>query len=198
LLTSLCSSHEDDVLFQEFVRRFLPELEADCIRVSRQRKLDTHIGREIAHDVFEKLRKYKSFKTDQVRANSSHQGILVYLFGIARNLFNDWHNTNKRNKSDYVNKTYFDELTESLPADSHGADLEWKRDLAVKIFKTLNKKEQAVVLADIDHKKYGKYLPDEVTENLALTLGVKNDTIRKIRERAISKIKKAIDEINQP
>ena len=53
------------------------------------------------------------------------------------------------------------------------------------------------MLADIDYKRGQKYLLDDISEILAEELGVKKDTIRKIRERAIEKINKAIDEINQ-
>jgi len=197
LLATLCSSVDDAILYEEFVRRFLPEIQAECLKICKNRKLDLHIGRQIAHETFEKLRKYKSFKADQITCTSSHQGILIYLFRISRNLFNDWNNKEKKSKEYYVNKSYFEAITEKLAIPETSDILQWKRDVSVMIFKKLNKNEQAVVLADIDQKRYTKYLPDEITENLALSLRVKNDTIRKIRERAIKKIEKTIDEINQ-
>jgi DNA-directed RNA polymerase specialized sigma24 family protein len=197
LLASLCSSHEDDLLYREFVNRFLPELEAECLNICKQRKIDHHIGKQIAHDSLEKLRKYKSFKSDQLQSFPSHKGILIYLFSIARNLFIDLYNKEKKNNEEYLGRNIFEELTGSLAIPDTPDVLQWKRDLASKIYKKLNKNEQQVVLADIEHKRHRRYLPDEVTEKLAFNLGVKKDTIRKIRERAITKIKKAIDEINQ-
>jgi RNA polymerase sigma factor (sigma-70 family) len=178
------------------VNRFLTEVQTECLIICKRRKLDPHIGKQIAHDVFEKIRKYKSFKPERISATTSHKGILIYLYHISRNLFNDWHKNEKRDKEDYTN-SYFEHLIESLVIPDTPDKLKWKRDVSSKIFNKLNKKEQAVVIADIEHKRLGVYLPDEVSENLALTLGVKKSTIRKIRERAIEKIKKAIDEINQ-
>ena len=69
--------------------------------------------------------------------------------------------------------------------------------MRVFILKKLNKKEQTVILTDIEHKKFQKYLPDDVTEDLTLKLGIKKETVRKIRERAIVKIKEAINEFNE-
>jgi 5S rRNA maturation endonuclease (ribonuclease M5) len=60
----------------------------------------------------------------------------------------------------------------------------------------LNKKEQVVILTDIDYKRGRKYLPPDVNELLATKINVKLATVRKIRERAVKKIKLAIDEIN--
>ena len=197
LLTALCSSQEDDLFYAEFVKRFLPEIETECIKICKQRKLDLHTGKQIAHDVFEKLRKYKSFQTDSINATSSHKGILVYLYRIARNLFNDWHNQKKKNNNGYVNKTYFEDLFSQVVMPETKDLLQWKRDTSLAIFKKLNPKEQRVILTDIDHKKRHLYLPDEINEDLAQCLGVKKDSIRKIRERAITKIKIAIDEINK-
>ncbi len=138
-----------------------------------------------------------TFKIDNINRSVTHEGILVYLYRISRNLFNDWHNKEKKAKQEYVCKSYFEDLAESLAVPDTPDVLKWKRDVTLMIFKKLNQKEQAVVLADIDHKKHGVYLPDEITENLSFSLDVKKDTIRKIRERAIVKIKKTINEINQ-
>ena len=67
----------------------------------------------------------------------------------------------------------------------------------ILILKKLNPKERKVLIKDIEYKRHQKYLPNDVIISLALELNVKRDTVRKIRERAIEKIKKAIDEINQ-
>jgi len=61
----------------------------------------------------------------------------------------------------------------------------------------LNFKEQRVILTDLEYKRHHKYLPDDVIDTLAKQLNIKKDTVRKIRERAIEKIKKAIYEINK-
>jgi hypothetical protein len=74
--------------------------------------------------------------------------------------------------------------------------LERIKELTLHAFKRLSLREQKVILADIEYKRHYKYLPDDVTDKLATELKVKKDTIRKIRERAKTKIKKAIDEFN--
>ncbi|WP_162428193.1 RNA polymerase sigma factor [Pontibacter pudoricolor] len=197
LLVALCCEQSDDEIYSEFVQRFLPEVRKECLQICKKRKLDQHLGEEIAHKTFENARKYKSFKADEVKAPSSRKGILVYLYRIATNLFNDHHNGEKKKNGAEVHKTYFDDLfcppEQGLPPEK----LLEIREATLQIFNRLNKKEQKVVLTDLEYKKHHKYLPDDVNEHLAEVLGVKKATIRKIRERAISKIKEAIDEINQ-
>lgn len=197
LLTALCSEQDDACLYTEFVNRFHEELQKECLEICKKRKLDSHIGKQITHEVFEKLRRYKSFRQEEIKISSSHEGILVYLFKIARNLFIDWYNKEKRTREPYLAKNYFDEITESLQPPEDVDLLFWKKETALKLFKKLNANEKAVLLADIDHKKQQRYLPDEITDMLAESLSIQKATIRKIRERAIKKIKTAIDEINQ-
>jgi DNA-directed RNA polymerase specialized sigma24 family protein len=197
LLVALCSEAEDEYLYAEFVKRFHKELQDECLLICKTRKLDTHVGKQIANEVFEKLRRYKTFKQKEVKLSSSHKGILVYLFKIARNLFTDWHNKEKRAREPYLNKSYFDEIHESLHPPEGVDLLLWKKETALKIFSKLNAKEKVVLLADIEHKKQQRYLPDEITDMLSETLNVQKATVRKIRERGINKIKNAIDEINQ-
>lgn len=196
LLIDLCSVECDDAVYSEFVRRFLPDLTKECLQICKKRKLDQHIGLEIAHDTFEKARKYKSFRSDQVKSPESRKGILVYLYRIATNLFNDYHNREKKNHV-IVQKSYFDDLFCPQEKGASPEKLLEIRDTALHVFRNLSKNEQKVVLTDLQYKKHQKYLPDDVNERLAEEMNVKKGTIRKIRERAIIKIKKSIDEINQ-
>jgi hypothetical protein len=48
----------------------------------------------------------------------------------------------------------------------------------------------------VEYKRHQHYLPDEVVSKLCEELNVKEATIRKLRERAIAKIKKEINVIN--
>jgi DNA-directed RNA polymerase specialized sigma24 family protein len=118
------------------------------------------------------------------------------MYRISINLFNDYHKKIKTNNETILHKTYFDDLLGSINSDIDVNKLKQTKDIAIKLFNRLNIKEKAVVLADIEHKKFNKYLPDDVNQKLANDLGVKADTVRKIRERAITKLKKAIHDIN--
>ena len=196
LLELFCSDEVGDELYEELLKRFLAEVTGECARVCERRKLDPHIGNQIAHETFERLRKYKSFKADQIKIADQHRAVLVYLYRIATSLFNSYHAAEKEKTT--VNRSYFDDILDSIeysPAEVRA--LKRKKDIAVIIFKKLNFKEQKIILADLEYKRHRKYLPDDVTEALAQELNVKKDTVRKIRERAIEKIKNAIDEINR-
>lgn len=197
LLCNLCSIQDDQEVYDEFVRRFYKELKAECEKRCKARKLDKHLGIQVAHDTFEKVRRYKTFRADEMNIADSRKGILVYLFRISTNLFNDHHRKEKKQKEQVHHKMYFEDLIGSVSIKSDPARLKQIKDLTLQVFKRLNKKEQRVILVDIEYKKHHKYLPDDVNERLSTELGVKKDTVRKIRERAIQKIKKAIDEINQ-
>jgi DNA-directed RNA polymerase specialized sigma24 family protein len=196
LLEQLCSSKDDDLLYKEFLRRFLPEVKSRCELTCKQRKLDKHLGLQIAHDTFERFRKYKSFNIEKVKLHDKSKAIIVYLCKISTSLFNNFHRDEKHEESNY--KTYFDDILESVdPTASSIESLKNKKDLAVFIFCKLNSKEKRIILTDLEYKRHHKYLPDTVIEELARELSLKPASIRKARERAIEKIKKAIDEINQ-
>ncbi len=171
-------------------------MEAECERLCRSRKLDRHIGTQIVHDTFEKVRHHKTFREEEIKVPDSRTGILVYLIRISVNLFNDHHRKLKKENAQVNHKTYFDDLIGPTEINNDPSRLKQIKDLTVKIFKSLNAKEQKVVLADIENKKHHKYLPDDVSDQLAQSLNIKKDTVRKIRERAIQKIKTAIDEFN--
>lgn len=195
LLELLCSSSDDHIPYSHFVDRFLPHVQKECERICVVRKLDTHIGQQIAHQAFEKVRQYKSFKKDKIRLSDERRGINAYLNRIVVRLFNDYYN--RENKKEILHATYFDDLLKDLDSQIDIKALKNKKDVATLIFSKLNSKEQKVVIADIEHKKYQKYLPDDITDALATELNVKSGSISQIRRRAIKKIKAAIDEINQ-
>jgi DNA-directed RNA polymerase specialized sigma24 family protein len=195
LLEQLCSNDDDHHHYTHFVNRFSSELQEECKRICSMRKLDHHIGQQIANETFERVRKYKSFKKDAIKLPNDRKAILVYLKKISIRLFNDHHR--KENKKDVTHRTYFEDILLASNSDIDIKALKNTKDIALIIFKKLNIKEQKVVLTDIEYKKHQKYLTDDVTAVLAQELNIKPATIRKIRERAIKKIKEAIDEINQ-
>jgi RNA polymerase sigma factor (sigma-70 family) len=186
--------NDDPEAYKEFVRRFLPIVQDHCLTRCKLRKIERHIGLQLAHDTLEKVRKSKSFKREKLIGPDTDSMIRGWLFRISSNLFYDFHNSQK--KKNQVHESYFDELF-TKASEINVISLSEKRDIATKILKKLNTKEQEVVLTDLEYKRFHKYLPEDANESLAQRLGIKKDSIRKIRERAIEKLKKAIDEINQ-
>jgi RNA polymerase sigma factor (sigma-70 family) len=198
LFVALCNEPGDDRCFTEFVKRFLPDVKQECKRKCQIKKLDLHIGQEIAHKTLENARRSGTFK-ERKDVKDPKKAILVYLYQIATNLFRDHHRKKVRDHhlQTVHRRTYFEDLIETDQFEQNPEKLQNIKENAEYIFSQLNKKEQAVVLKDLEYKKHYCYLPDEVTEELSEDLGVQKATIRKIRERAISKIKKAINEIYQ-
>jgi DNA-directed RNA polymerase specialized sigma24 family protein len=195
LFEQLCSKEEDHALYNQFTVRFLPDIKDACQRICITRKLDSHIGIEIAHNTFERARQYKSFRKDKITIPNNRKAVVVYLKRIATRLFADHH---RNEKSKEVNhKTYLDDIFESIETTYNEEELKYIRDQSVRIFNKLNWKEKRVVLTDIEYKRHHKYLPDDAVGVLSKELNVKPATIRKIRERAIEKIKATIHEINQ-
>ena len=193
LLESLCSQSDDSEFYDEFVKRFLPDVQKECEIKCKIQKIDSHIGIQIAHDTFERVRKYKSFKKDKIELKNDRKGIIAYLLRISTCLFYDHY---KHKKKTVIHRTYFDDLFDTYSSKINVNQLKTQKDIAIGILKKLNKNEQRVFLTDLDYKRHSKYLPDDVTESLATELGIKKDYIRRIRKRAIEKINKAIDEIN--
>lgn len=195
LLEALCTDQDDHRFYEAFIERFLTDVTQICARICNSRNIDRHVGQQIAHQVFERVRKYKSFKSDEIHLPNERAAILAYLNRIATRLFYDHH---KQSKKELVNhKTYFEEILSGNGQCINVRHLKEIKDLASLLFKQLNKKEQQVILADIEYKKHHRYLPDDVTERLALELGIQKSTVRKIRERAINKIKSFLNGINQ-
>lgn len=198
LFVALCNHPDNHEYYSELVRRFLPDVLEECKRKCKNNKVDWHIGQDIAHKTMENARKYGTF-VERKEIKNPRKAILVYLFKISTNLFNDHYRKKKRDQEQQttLHRTYFQDIIETGQYEQDPEKLLKIKDYAVYILSQLNKKEKAVVLKDIEYKKHYRYLPDEVTEELAEELGVQKATIRKIRERAIAKIKKAINEINQ-
>jgi hypothetical protein len=192
LLELLCSETDDSLLYEEFVGRFLPDIQRECEKRCKARKLDLHIGTQISHEIFERVRKYKTFRKDKIHLEDDRRGIIVYLLRISTSLFNDYYR--KQNKSLPIHRTYFDDLYDLANSKSNPIEIKDQKDFAIKILQKLNKNEQKVILADLEYKRNSKYLPDDVTETLSEQLGVEKDTIRKIRKRAIKKLKDFINE----
>ena len=195
LLELLCSTDQDEIAYSHFLKRFLPDVEKECSNICSRRNIHPHIGKQIAYDTFERVRKYKSFKKDHVKIEDDHKAIIVYLNRVSTSLFNDYYK--KEDKKEVIHKTYFDDIKATVESSIDIEELKRKRDIAEIILKKLNPKERTVLIKDIEYKRHQKYLPDDVIDTLAMELNVKRDTVRKIRERAIEKIKIAIDEINQ-
>lgn len=185
---------DDPEAYQELVKRFLPIVQDQCLTKCKLRNVDKHIGQQIAHDTLEKVRRSKSFKREKLNGTDSDSMITGWLYRISCNLFYDYHNSQKTKNP--TNESYFDELF-TKTSELNGISLSGKRDLAVRILNTLSSKEREVVLTDLEYKRLQKYLPTDASNSLATRLGVKKETIRKIRERAIEKLNKAIDEINK-
>ena len=140
----LCSSNDDDALYEHFVGRFLPDVQKECKRICENRKIDPHVGLQIAHETFERLRKYKSFKTDEIKLPNERKAILVYLYRFCIRLFDTYHK--KAEKSEVNFKSYFDDILS--PQEKRSADiksLKEKKDLAVLIMENLNPKERKII-----------------------------------------------------
>lgn len=195
LLSSLCVAGDDTEFYNEFVNRFYDDVHEECQLLCKKRKLDGQIGSEIASNTFERVRKYKSFRQSADHSANGRKAILVYLYRYVRNQFNDYHNKSKR--EDVVHDSYFEKIAGAAQDSIVVSDLDRKRGLTEQILKKLNDKEKRVLFTDMEYKRHQKYLPDEVLDELANELGVKKETIRKIRERVIQKINKAIEEINK-
>lgn len=188
----MCSSNGDEVAYSEFVNRYIKDCEIICNKICRYRRLDNHVGLQIVTDTFEKLRLYKSWKSSEASNKDERKAITGFLFRIALNLFNDYYNKTKKDSEPY--STYFDDLSQEIYSVN---DLREKKAITERILKKLNANERVVLTTDIEYKRHHKYLPDKIVEKLSGDLKVKPATIRKIRERAINKVKKAIDEYNQ-
>lgn len=184
----------DEIAYQEFVSRFLPKVKDECVNKCKLRKIDKHIGIQIAHDTFEKVKNSRSFKREKLNGGGSKNAIIGWLYRISSNLFYDYHNSKTNNNQ--FNESYFDDLKGYAKEASVNSNAEI-RDITEIMLKKLNFKEREVLITDIEYKRSQKYLPKDVNEYLSNRLNVKKSSIRKIRERAVKKIKNAIDELNK-
>lgn len=192
LLERLTSSNEDAV-YEEFVNRYYKTVKKECLLKCKKRKLDRHIGEQIAHDTFARVRKSSSFDKSKLTNKDERKAIVGWLYRIQSNLFYDYHKSQKT-KTEKI-EFYLDELFQGIQLSS-GRQLSDKRDIAEKIFSKLSPKQKTVILKDIEYKRFQKYHKTDVLDELADELGVKKSSIRQIRGRAIKKIRDLIDEIN--
>lgn len=200
LLEYLCSNgkeEDDGHAYSEFVDRYIKDVRGLCESICKKRSLDRYIGQQIAHDAFEKIRHHKSFKKGKKNQKDERKAILGFMYVVCVNLFNDHHRKQLVERNEIILPTYFDTLSDQIEVSGNVETNREIRDITQKLLKKLNPKELKVLLTDLEYKKHHKYLPDDVIESLAEELKVKPNSIRKIRERAIAKIKKEIDVINE-
>lgn len=192
LLEFICSNEANDLSYSIFVNRYIKDVETQCIKICERRKLDKHVGLQIAHDAFAKIKKYRSFNKSKLKGNNERRAILGFVYIICINLFKDYHNKNKETATNPT--SYFDELKSTIKFDVKNN--QQIKDYTLRILKKLNAKEIRVLQTDIEYKRHHKYLPDEVVSTLCEELNIKESGIRKLRERLTVKIKKEIDVIN--
>jgi RNA polymerase sigma factor (sigma-70 family) len=184
----------DAFAYKEFVDRFYTVVRDECITKCKLRKIDPHVGEQIAHETFERVKKSNSFDKSRLNGADSRSAIIGWLYKISCNLFYDYHNSKKN--AETKKYSYFDELLNETSEINTGS-LEETREIAIMVLNKLNPKEREVIITDLEYKRLRKYLPQDVNESLAARIGVKKESIRKIRERAVKKLKNAIDEINK-
>lgn len=139
LLTALCSQDQDEGLYNNFMQRFWIDLEKECTNICLKRKIDSQVGQQIVQETFERVRKYKSFKTDAIKLPDGRKAILVYLFRIANRLFNNHYA--RQGKLEIVHKTYFEDIAADIKVNIDAKDLKSKKELSIALLKKLNHNE---------------------------------------------------------
>ncbi|RIV68682.1 hypothetical protein [Flagellimonas aequoris] len=66
LLERICNENCNES-YNEFVNRFYDDVFDECQKKCKSRNIDLHIGRQIAHEVFERVKKYKSFDKTKLK-----------------------------------------------------------------------------------------------------------------------------------
>lgn len=194
LLEYICTVGNDEVGYNEFVNRYIKDVQKLCQKICRRRRLHDHVGLQICHDALQKLRGLKSFNRNKLRAGDQRKSILGFVYVICINLFNDHHNKVTRQFGSN-HGFYLDDLAEAFKV-SGKIDNHRRKELSERILKKLSPKEQKVLLTDMEYKRHQVYLPDEVVASLCEELKVSQSALRKIRERLKTKISKEIDVIN--
>ena len=192
LLEFICSNDDNDLAYSDFVNRYIKDVQNECVKICDRRKLDKHIGLQIAHEAFEKIKKYRSFDRTKLKGDSERRSILGFMYVICLNLFKDHHK--KKKETNTTLTSYFDDLASTVKLDVKNN--KQIKDFTLRILKKLNPKEIRVLQTDLEYKRHQKYLPDEVVASLCEELNVHESGIRKLRERLTVKIKKEIDAIN--
>lgn len=81
LLELLCKTNKNEV-YDEFVNRFYSDVLEQCEIKCKSRNIDLHIGKQIAHDTFERVRKYKSFNKSKLNTKNQRKAILGWLYRV--------------------------------------------------------------------------------------------------------------------
>lgn len=199
-----------DLAFTEFVNRYYNFVSDYCQHKCSSHALNEQDTYGIIYEVFENAKKYCSYDQQKSRQRTIRTGIEAWLLRIASNKFSDYFNNEKTRQREQ--KNYLDfcsaykassfeydyEIEPCSDDDKETEELETKKTIALQILSVLNEKERTVYLKDLEYKRFKEdYMDRDINKELAKTLCVKTDSIRKIRERYNKKLKKAITEFNK-
>jgi RNA polymerase sigma factor (sigma-70 family) len=180
----------------EFHGRFKNRLYQNCLRLCHRNRVDEDIAKDLFQDTMIKaLENLKRFcLNEDYDLQHSTNTITKWLNKIAFNLFIDYLEKQYKSHLDidlcdeemFVDNTTLDEPDElDIYLDSINFDATLQSG-----WDTLNDKERLVVYYGIRYNcLHKKHMPDDVIIKASKILGVKRDSIRQIKLRALEKFR---------
>lgn len=202
---------EDPILgrlaFSEFHRRYMARLDASCRQLARRFGLGSDLGDDLAAAAIARaIEKASTYHSDtSASAEGQRKRTLGWLYRIAENILFDWHRNPLRPSP--LNQTSDDRHVEDYGSDdfailaaktfdAHG-DSSRLRLLAHAFETVLDDRERHVLLATLLYRTYspaGTYMQRGKAQELAGSFGTTAPNVRKIRQRAMAKICRCLNE----
>lgn len=184
--------------FQAFCFRFQADIVKKCRVVSRSRGYDNHIADDIAQRTFERFLKYPNFDLSKSKASDYDNGIKLYLYRFAENLFNDFYNDqHNENPNPYIGD---EDLVYDMPSIENISGkteqlrvIREKYELIQKALDRLSPKHKIIYLTYQQHAQLGFKLPRMLTEKLRTELQLTQATIQFYKKEAFDKINEYLE-----
>ena len=184
--------------FQAFCFRFQEDIAKKCRVISKNRGYDKHIADDIAQRTFERFLKYPNFDFSKSKASDYDNGIKLYLYRFAENLFNDFYNDqHSTNLNPYIGD---EDLVYDMPSIENITGkteqlrvLREKYELIQKALDRLSPKHKIIYLTYQQHAQQGFKLPRRLTEKLRTELQLTQATIQFYKKEAFDKINEYLE-----
>ncbi len=178
-----------EAAFVNIVFRFREDLLEKCTEMCLKANCTETDAEEITNRVFERVKKYPTFKSEGCKVKDIVKCFKLYLYSIARNEFADYRlpDDNPYTGEERIVTSLIDPSREYEPEKLKF--LQDKEKQLDTIFSKLTPKHKTIYLTYLYYEHEGRYLPRKLVKDLSEVLKLAKGSIRAYKKEAFELVK---------